>query len=234
MCFSAPASFATSAALVPAGAYCVGVALRNNKSLLGLAIIPFVFSAQQFLEGLVWTGIDTNNLALRRGAAFGFLFFALTFWPFWVPFYAYMKETDAPKKRFLGMLTVLGLLGGQILFVPILLYPEVLIVEVLNHSIVYNFALAPGFRQMPRVWWQLAYLVVVGVPLLIAPSRGFARFGLALLISAIVTQIFFWMSFVSVWCFFAALLSLQLCLSFRAVHSPPKAIGPAVPIDQAL
>jgi hypothetical protein len=229
MCFSAPASFGMSALLVPAGVYCVGNALRKNQSLLGLAIIPFVFSAQQFIEGLVWTGIDANNLALSRGAAFAFLFFALSFWPFWIPCHAYLTERDARKKRLLGILTVLGLVGGQVLFVPLVRDPEFLIVKAHDHSIVYNISQAPGFRLMPILAWQFAYVVVVGVPLILSPAPGFTLFGVSLLISAIVSHFVFWRAFVSVWCFFAAALSLLLCLTFRAAPHQAKSTDSAAP-----
>jgi hypothetical protein len=57
MCFSAEASFAAGAALLPAGAYCTSVAARKRPPYLPLAVIPVVFSFQQFAEGLVWVGL---------------------------------------------------------------------------------------------------------------------------------------------------------------------------------
>ena len=68
MCFSAQASFAAGAALLPAGVYCVTVALRRQRSALPLAIVPLVFSFQQFCEGFVWVGLANEDAALVRSA----------------------------------------------------------------------------------------------------------------------------------------------------------------------
>jgi hypothetical protein len=42
MCFSAEASFAAGAALLPAGIYCTSVAARKRPAYLPLAVIPIV------------------------------------------------------------------------------------------------------------------------------------------------------------------------------------------------
>jgi hypothetical protein len=215
MCYSAGASFGVSAILLPAGAYCVWSAVRKNKALLGLAIIPCVFSAQQFCEGMVWRGIDQNNLDGARVAAFFFLYFALSFWPFWIPFCAFLTESRVRKKRLLACFAVLGLVGGLALFLPLLVSPETLTLQVRGHSIFYDITQSAAFRVMPALCWLALYVGIVGTPLLIAPSRGFTFLGIALVVAALVSQVFYWYAVISVWCFFAALLSLYLCFSFR-------------------
>jgi len=215
MCFTAAASFGLSAVLLPAGAYCVWSALGKRKALLGLAIIPLVFGAQQFSEGLVWRGLDQGSISLARMAAFAYLYFALAFWPFWGPLCAFLTEMDVRKRRLLACFTLLGFVGGLVLFLTVALNPDVLIVEVRHHSIFYDLDQSPAFHMIPQAYWQLLYVIIVGVPLLIAPSRGFVFLGIAVVVFALITQIFYWYAFVSVWCFFAALLSLYLCFSFQ-------------------
>jgi hypothetical protein len=61
-------------------------AMQKRRAYLPFAVIPVVFSIQQVSEGLVWIGIRHNDPALITPAALAFLFFALCFWPFWVPF----------------------------------------------------------------------------------------------------------------------------------------------------
>ena len=85
MCFSAPASFAVGAALVPAGVYCVRSAFKKSIRHLPLALTPLVFAAQQFAEGAVWVGVGREDPALVRSASLVYLFFALSFWPAWIP-----------------------------------------------------------------------------------------------------------------------------------------------------
>lgn len=223
MCFSAAASFGVAAILLPAGGYCVWSALHKSKALLGLAVIPFVFSFQQFCEGLVWRGIeqdDHSRTGVARVAAFVFLYFALSFWPFWIPFCAFLVEQSTPKKWLLALFVFLGLAVGLVLYVPVLVHPDVLVVTASNHSIIYDIAQSAAVQAMPIIGWQVLYVLVVGLPMLIAPSRGFVVFGVALILSAAVSHFFYWYAFISVWCFFAAILSLYLCYSFRKVPLP--------------
>src|SRR5438132_14411320 len=86
MCFSPEASFAVGALLIPAGLYCIRSASRKDRRFLGFALLPLLFGVQQLCEGLVWVGLEHDNMPLAKGAALLFLFFALFFWPFWVPF----------------------------------------------------------------------------------------------------------------------------------------------------
>jgi uncharacterized protein DUF6629 len=220
MCFSAATSFGLAAVLVPAGAYCVRSALRKNHAWLCLALIPLVFAVQQVFEGLVWAGLDRDNRDGARSAALVFLYFALAFWPFWLPFCAFLSADRGGSKWLLGFFTLLGLVGGLMLYLPIVLNPDSLIPEAVHHSIHYDITRSAAFRVMPRVWWQGIYVLIVIAPLLIAPSRGFIVFGIAILVSAAVSHVFYGYAFASVWCFFAALLSLSLCLSFRRQPMP--------------
>ena len=90
MCFSAEASFAVGAVLLPAGIYCAKTALRKGRRYLGLAAIPFFFAAQQFCEGVAWMGLRRDDPNLTQAGSLGFLFFALAFWPFWIPLCAFL------------------------------------------------------------------------------------------------------------------------------------------------
>src|SRR5262249_14012472 len=73
MCFSAGATFAAGPPLLPAGLYCTRVAARGRPAYLPLALVPVVFSLQQFAEGFVWVGLAWGDDALVRAAALAFL-----------------------------------------------------------------------------------------------------------------------------------------------------------------
>lgn len=225
MCFSAEASFGVSAVLFPAGVYCGWNAWEKNRALIGLAVIPVIFGLQQLCEGLVWRGLENGNLFLARTAAFVFLYFALAFWPFWIPLCAFLTSSDPRKSRLLAIFVLLGFMGGLALYLPVLTQPEILVLRVQHHSIVYDFKQSIMFEFMPFTWWQALYVLIVGIPMLIAPSRGFTLLGIALIASAAVTHVFYWYAFTSVWCFFASLLSLYLCISFFRLQKA----GPLVP-----
>jgi hypothetical protein len=216
MCFSAEASFAAAAILLPAGAYCTRVAARERPASLTLAVIPFVFSFQQFSEGLVWVGLAQGDDALVTAASLAFLAFALGFWPFWAPFSVLFLERRRRVKWCLGAGALLGLALGCALYVPLAVNPkEWLTVGVVQHSIRYNLRGLPAFALAPHPWWDLAYGAAVLGPFLVAsPGGRFAVFPLLLAASAAISLLVFWYAFVSVWCFFAALLSAQLCYAF--------------------
>src|SRR5439155_3244888 len=124
MCFSAEASFAASAALLPAGAYCVQAAVRKQPGYLPLALAPVAFGVQQASEGVVWLALDRGDAALTRLASLAFLFFALAFWPFWISVQAAAAETVPPRRRMLIALAAANTVWFWILFFPLAIGPE--------------------------------------------------------------------------------------------------------------
>jgi hypothetical protein len=118
MCFSAEASLATGAALIPAGVYCLSAARRKDRAYLALAAVPLLFGVQQICEAAVWVGLGRGDEALGKHASLGFLFFAVAFWPAWVPLSAAALERRPAKRRLFGALAVLGLALGALCYVP--------------------------------------------------------------------------------------------------------------------
>jgi hypothetical protein len=242
MCFSAQASFAAGAVLLPAGAYCVRAAVRKNLRYLPLGLVPLAFGAQQIDEGLVWLGLEQGNGPLVQWGSAVFLFFALAFWPFWIPFSLWFPETRRAGKRLLAGLTVLSLVWVWLYF-PVAVEPgRWLSTEIRSHSVRYEFDNLPGFQVVPRGVWRGAYLLAICVPLLTCrPVPGEASpvwlaGGALVAVLFAVSYFVFWYAFTSVWCFFAALLSLFLCLAFRRLPpagtvtaSPEPSAGPTAP-----
>src|SRR5262249_42575055 len=123
MCFSAQASFTTGAALVPAGIYCVQTACRKDRRFVLLALVPLGFAIQQCSEGFVWLGLDYKDLTLVRQWSVVYLFFALAFWPFWIPFSLLMPETRPKVRATFAFLVALSLVWFW-LFFPVAAEPE--------------------------------------------------------------------------------------------------------------
>src|SRR3954465_12212799 len=109
MCFTAEASFGASAVLLPTGLSCIRAAARRRPAYLPLAVIPVFFSLQQFAEGLVWGGLSQDNPALVLVASLAFLFFALVFWPCWLPLCVAFAESRRKVKQILAAGAILGL-----------------------------------------------------------------------------------------------------------------------------
>jgi uncharacterized protein DUF6629 len=221
MCFSAEASFATSAVLMPAGIFCIRRAV-GRRDYLPLAVIPVMFSFQQFCEGLVWVGLARGDPDLVRRAALAFLLFALVLWPFWIPFSALFREARRSVRHGLGLIAAAALVISLLLYVPLAMHAcEWLRAGILHHSIVYEFEMASAFRSIPRGVWQLSYLMVVITPLIVTDDRRFRVFGVLLLASAALSQAAYWYAFISVWCAFSAMLSGWLCYLFALLPSLP-------------
>jgi hypothetical protein len=214
MCFSATASVTAAATLIPFGAYAISMARKEMPNWVMLAAYPLAFGLQQAIEGVVWHGINSDNQSLVDLASRCYVFFSHFFWLFWVPFSVYYLETGRTRKRFLGILTVLGLLYGLSLFMPLILREGWLVVELARHSLLYKTTMIyDGIidRQLVRG----IYALQVFLALVLSSYPRVRVFGVMILISVIGTFVFFKYAFVSVWCFFAAILSAYLLVVLR-------------------
>jgi hypothetical protein len=229
MCFSAEASFTVGAALLPAGGYCVHAAWRKGMALLPLALIPFAFSAQQLAEGFVWIGIRTADATLTRNASIVFLFFAIPFWPFWIPFSLACPERHRKTKVLLVVLSLLSLVWLWVVF-PLLFDSDALLqTRQVNHSINYDIDALPAFQFMPRGVWKVLYLAAICIPFFVG-RRGQSEWhhlagAIAVAVFFLAAYLVFWYAFTSVWCFFAAVLSFYLCYVFRRLPVPAECRG---------
>lgn len=207
MCFSAPVSFAASALLLPTGIYSLQLARRQNPKYLTLASIPVAFALQQACEGLVWLGIQSGSRLETNLGAFGFLAFAYWFWLFWSPWSVAQLELNSTVQQLSWGLGVFGLIYGSLLYLPLLMQPTWLTIQVVHQSIQYNTRLIfdPWFSQE---FDRLIYALIILLPLALASNRALNLLGGAVLLSAIASYWLLNEVFVSVWCFFAAILSL--------------------------
>lgn len=222
LCFSAAASFAVGIPLIPAGLYCLWSAVVKKPSYLGLAAAPFFFGIQQISEGFVWNALEHNEPEQVRAASLFFLFFALAFWPFWFPFLTAVMEPQPTRRWIFVGLAVLATAWFWVLFYPLLVGPETAFTTVKkHHSIRYDYydSLAV-YDYIPRPFLQLLYLGSVALPMAFG-SQAWGRIpGLVLGISAVVAAFIFDHAFVSVWCFFAAVLSIYCCGVFYRLPTP--------------
>ena len=189
--------------------------MRRNYSFVPLAVLPLIFSIQQVSEGCVWYGIERDNAELVQRAVLVFLFFAIPFWLFWIPFCLLFIEPRKSRRLFFGVVMLGGLAGGLVPYLPVFLNPELLNVQVLHHSIQYNIPVVAIISVCSSICLAVLYLLIVASPLLgTSLSKNFIGFGVVLVVSAVVSYLFYWYAFASVWCFFAAILSFFMCFFF--------------------
>lgn len=217
MCFNAAASFAASAVLIPAGIHTLRVARATDASWLPLAAFPFLFGMQQALEGVLWLALG-DPLGRLVGVpppgtsplmALGFLGFAYVLWPTLVPLAARSVEPGPRRRALFGLLATAGAAGGLFIYVPLLFNPDWLGVGILGGSILYEPKIVLASALSAPLGRGL-YALVVLVPLLASSEPLVRRFGVLIFLSVVLSAVAYGYAFVSVWCFFAALLSAWL------------------------
>ena len=137
MCFSSGASLAVGGVLIACSAITVPLALRNSLKLLPLSTYPLFFGIQQIAEGCLWLDLEGYDYSNGLQAATVFLFFAYWFWPTWVPLSAAIAEPDRFRKRVFTVFTLFGIVGGALLYLPLLFDPTLPQIEIVRHSIRY-------------------------------------------------------------------------------------------------
>lgn len=213
MCFSATVSFGAAAFLVPAGVYCLRQSHRLKNGFGMLAALPLLFGIQQFIEGIEWQVLKTGENEGVYLAALGFLFFSHFLWLFWVPFASYRVE-PLKRKRFFLVLAILGTSGGAWLYLPLLFNPEWVNVDIVKHSIVYHAKMLHDVI-LPMGLDRALYALVILLPLLYSSHAKVRHFGGLVSLSLLFSLTIYRYAFVSIWCFFAAVLSLYLIYMFR-------------------
>ncbi|HTP76801.1 MAG TPA: DUF6629 family protein [Rhizomicrobium sp.] len=211
MCFSATGSFIAAAINVAAG----GAALRRTAGTSEgiLAALPFTFAAQQAIEGFLWMDIPNQGGAIGATAlGTSFVFIALAIWPAFSPFAAFLLERDRARRRILTALFGLGLGFGLYYAAQILEHPFG--ARIIGHSISYSNGVP---FPLPVA---LLYCVCTCLPLLISTQGSLKLLGLCVLTGLVASYALFFYSFLSVWCFFAALASALVF--FRAYFEFPR------------
>ena len=215
MCFSAEASFVAGAALLPAGGYCVYQAIRKKPSALVLAVVPLFFGIQQISEGFVWHALEHGDTEQTRTGSLIFLFFALAVWPFWFALVAAIMEPSPPRRRWFFVLAVLTTGWFWVLYYPLLVGPDsYLQIQIVHHSIQYRFPDLAIHQYIPRPLLRSLYMVSVALPMCLGSEKWGIIPGLVLGASAVVALLVFDYAFISVWCFFGAILAGYLCYIF--------------------
>ncbi len=183
--------------------------MTSDQAYLPISTWPLFFGLQQAVEGLLWLGIASNELTLINTASLGFLFFSHFFWLFWTPFSAFSLETKKSLRIILMIFTLLGFFYGSLLYFPLLLEKSFVKITVVNSSIYYGTKFI--FNDLvPKNFSFVTYAIIILVPLLISSNQRVNFLGSLISLSVIITYIMFSHAFISVWCFFAAVLSLYL------------------------
>jgi len=214
MCFSAGASFTAAAGLSLISL--AAIKKTRNANLCVIAASPLFFAIQQACEGVVWLTLNAGDTTsfLHTCAMHSFLFFAVSWWPFWIPYALYTVEKIPHRKKLLFLLSVIGTIVAIILFFRWNMLTSG--VEIVNHHLNYPVEHYP-FDTTNETYafvasWiiSLCYCVATVAPLFISSLLYMWVLGIIMSISLIVSYVFYAMALPSVWCFFAAVGSMMI------------------------
>jgi hypothetical protein len=205
MCFSAAASFTASAVLATGGVFSVNKV--SDIRYMPLALIPFIFAFQQFCEGIVWMSFRYHGLLnFRQTFGFMYLIIAQTVWPIFVPFSIWLIEQKNVRRHMLFFLLCLGIVIGIYLGFQISSFTST--ISVSKHHLIY----VPEKGRIHPFNNGLLYFLATVPPPFISSVRRMRAFGFLVLTSFALSVLFFPEAVISVWCYFAALLSLIIYL----------------------
>ena len=205
MCFSATASFVAGAALSAAGVVILSEA--KTKKDLPIASIPLLFGVQQIIEGGVWLSFQYGFSFLNQIATYSFVFFGYVVWPILVPFSVGLLETDILRKKILHVFQFVGTTIGLYLLYFIVQNP--ITSQIINKSIAYSMPEKHGLLLVGM------YVSATCVSCLFSSHRIINLLGGLAILSLAIAYYFFNASYVSVWCFLAAILSIVVYLYFK-------------------
>lgn len=211
MCFSAGASFTVGASLLVPGYY--AIKRTQSPGMLAFSTTPIVFCFHQVAEGFLWLSLKNPDFASwYKPALYGYSFISQPIWPIWVPLIMWLMETDKSRKKILNYFLILGIASSLYMFYCLITYDISAVAE--NGHIRY-------YRDFPylNIMRPLNFMTIAITPFL-STLRYTKLLAAAMMAALILTYIFFTNYLISVWCFFAAILSLLIILVINANRKP--------------
>lgn len=204
MCFSATASFAAGAAILGVGVVTVSRVRRSEE--LPFAMIPGLFGAQQLIEGALWLSFPDEAPHANSILTHAYSFFSHVLWPIYVPVAVLLLEPEAWRRRVLAGIALAGAAVG--LYLLYFLVTEPIVSTVVDGHIRYN---SPHFYVAAVV---SLYVLATCVSSFVSSCSTIRLFGVATFLALLAAYAFYAYWFISVWCFFAAILSVIVLVYF--------------------
>lgn len=206
MCFSATSSFIASAVIGT-----IGIAtlrhVREPRALL-FAAVPMLFAFHQFTEGFVWLGLEgrIGTVAFDH-VVFLFMLYAQGILPLLMPVAVLLMEPPGSRRRAILGLTAIGAVVCVWDIYGLIALPSQCFVE--QNSIAYRNPMTGD------LWVSLLYILATCGSLLLSTHRVVRWYGLLNVVALTITQVVKEYAFASVWCFYAALMSILIYWQFR-------------------
>lgn len=211
MCFSAQISFLAAGLLLSIAIYTLKKASSAREVPFGL--IPFIFSLQQAAEGVLWLILPASSYpVLTHMAKYIFIISAIIIWPVMMPYALSRIENNRTRQTIMkGCLLI-----GSCWSLGALWYLSRGGVSVSIEGCHISYSL-PGFDYFSpsSELMLIIYCISTLLPLLVATRNDIKVLGCLIGLSCMVSYFFYYGYFISVWCFFAAVISISVLFITR-------------------
>jgi uncharacterized membrane protein len=215
MCFSASASFGAGMVLSIIGV--ASIKKAQSPSHLIFASIPFIFGVQQITEGFVWLSLLNPNFAsFQQVSTYLYLFVAQVVWPVWVPLGILQLEPKESRRILQKILVPIGAIVSIYLAACLWLF------HVEASVVDYHIAYQEDYPEAVSRYFGGFYVLATVLPPFFSRIRRMWWLGTAILIAYVITSLFFTGYIVSVWCFFAAVISISVYIILLELKKPQK------------
>lgn len=174
---------------------------------LPFAAIPFIFAIQQFIEGMLWLVLpQADSTILQYWLTQSYVVFIGMVWPTLIPLGLILIEPSLVRKRFIQAISLLGVAVAAYTLSIILRYGVSAVIA--NECIVYQY---PG-DDRPGI--LAVYFIATCMAFFFSSHRSVRWIGSANVAGFIVAYYFYRLNYASVWCFFAAVVSVLIYIYF--------------------
>ncbi|MGB6245983.1 DUF6629 family protein [Gordonia sp. (in: high G+C Gram-positive bacteria)] len=202
MCFSATASF-VGAGVVAAGV--VSLTLVRERRQVPFAALPFLFGIHQALEGWTWLALDGRESATLGGPGVHmWVMFAWAVLPAYIPWSVRLMETDARRRRRQLVPLAVGVVLS--LYMITLAAAPTVSVTVVHGSLDYGLGV-----PFSAAWAAVPYVFATCLAPMLSSFTFVVVMGAGNLVAMSVAAMMNAAGYASIWCTFAAFLSLIVC-----------------------
>jgi hypothetical protein len=205
VCFSPEADFVSGAVIGVVGVATLTKARSPRE--VPLAALPLAFAVHQVAEGFVWLGLQGRvSGSLGDFALHVYVLYAWAMLPLVAPLSVALVETDERRRRAMYGFVALGaLVSGYLLWAVV---HESVGARIVEHTIQYHGV--GGLAGLATV----LYVIAICATLLLSSHRRIVWFGVVNLLAVIAIA---WVqadALTSLWCTWAALVSVLIYMEF--------------------
>ncbi len=190
-------------------------ALRHAREpqQLALAALPVLLAAHELDEAFVWWGLHGQIApSTARAALWLYLLIAFVVLPVLAPAAVMLNEPDVRRRRIMAACTALGVVVACTLLSVILRSPVSAVID--GHHILYRVDVTADKAIVPL------YVLATCAPFLISSYRRLVQFGVANIGAVAFLAWLTTNQVTSLWCTWAAVASVVICMHLRAANKP--------------